>query len=137
MIPGQSAPDGLDEDVDADIKRGIEEDRARQRAIDRGFLFSAAVVVRVKRGSVQTIALKKDVCLGKDRPWYGASSFDMDILTEYIDDAIVFKHLNPQFESIAITIKSHKSNVSNKGATIEKLTREEFSNNVEPVLSKI
>ena len=137
MIPGQSAPDGLDEDVDNNIQREIEEDRARQRAVDRGFLFSAAVVVRVKRGSVQTIALKKDVCLGGDRPWCGASSFDINMLNEYIDDAVVSKHLNPQFESIAITIKSQKSNVGNKGATIGELTREEFSNNVEPVLSRM
>ena len=96
IIPGQSAPDGLDEDVDDNIQREIEEDQARQRAIDRGFLFSTAVILRVKRGSVQSVDLKKDVSLGGDRPWCGASSFDMDMLNEFITDVIVSKRLNPK-----------------------------------------
>ena len=95
MLSGQAAPDGMDEDIDNEIQREIKEDRARQRAVDSGYLFSAAVIIRVKRGSVQSVALKKDVCLGGDRPWYGTSSFDMDMLNEFVTDVVVSKHLNP------------------------------------------
>ena len=137
LLPGQAAPDGLDEDVDYEIQREMEEDRARQRAVDAGYLFSAAVIVRVKRGSMQSVALKKDIILTGERPWCGPSSFDMDMLNEIVTDVIVSKHLNPQFENIYVVIKSPKANVANEGATMEGLTREEFSRNVEPVLGRL
>ena len=53
---------------------------------------------------MQSVNLEKDVSLGGDRPWYGTSSFDMNMLNKFINDAIVYKYLNPQYESIAITI---------------------------------